>query len=814
MRRVATVGHFRVRRALFTLHRFGGERVESLQFVWFLSRVVVRPALVALIICAVAWVSDRFAIPYLTFPYGAPLRPLDHGAYVAVASAIAQTLGALLGLYFTAIGVVVGGLYSKVPTDVRALAISEQVGTRYLRLIALTCIYALYLAGLDATRLMTSRSGFAILVLLTTYSVFAFAHLGLRVYHFLDPELLARRLNGDVYAALQHLRIRRPHAGHAAFQAYHRKRVENALATYDSLFAVVTAEPPNLDACKSLLLGEIVVWASYAEMKSEIPAMSEWYRPRPEYQSLLTDASTSVTVHLATATMPQPRLARDYLWFDRSVADAIVNNLSVHLKHADVIRPLEILSSLQFRLAEAAEAFATEEALFVERSVSSAMIEDLPMVADLAPPTASEPEKTAIIAQLCDFVAFAPMQILLGFAKRIRSVDPKSFLDVNDWVKWLRRRAFYNDRLPRNVILQLEEIAKQLSFELNVEDHILTSDWYLRERYATALINEASQQLESIARRIETAYLPLLERLSDLRGGVPAMHMALRGLEACHKLRYHARDIAGWCETMASLHVRAEGLVKLPNLDALGTRADLLEAALHDQVATFAFKVFDADAKRDRLLPDYFGQAYMMVAQETFDRLRRGAAGADALFRAFFGLSILAAQRLGNELSDVENATVRATYITEPVLNLLELSGYSFLFSQLSGHGEMWQIVRSIWDKAIHDEYVNVAAIQLIYDDRFVVMRPWYALRFNWQKAFRDDVVVAATEGRWLSPFMGAIAEDIDSWHHFDLDARDAFLLVYLRYQTDFADMKLSQGAESLQHSLDRINNEPTTASE
>jgi hypothetical protein len=742
----------------------------------------------------------------MVFRHGVPLRVIDHVLYVAVASAIAQTLGAFLGLYFTAIGVIVASAYARVPTDVRALAIREHIGTRYLKIIALTCVLSVYLAALAAVHLMTSRSGFTILLLLTTYSVFAFVDLGLRVYQFLDTERLAQRLNGEVYLALQQLRVRAPFAKAVSFQAHHRGKIEEALSTYDSLFSLLTSStPPNFDASKRLLLGEIVLWKAYVDLKSEIPALSDWYRSRPEYESLLaSDVSSNITVHLATATMPQPRSTKDYLWFDRSVARTLARNLTLHLNQSDLLHSAEILGSLQFRIGEAAQALAVPDSILVERMVSEAVIAALPRI-ELGMPAQAE-ESIGMILQLCDFVAFAPMQILLGLATRLRSFDPKALLDVVDWPDWFRQRLYYKERLPSDIILRLEDITRQLSFEVNVEDAVLTAGWYLREAYVIAVIETIDTYLRSVIVRIEEAYLPVVKLLSDVHGGLPAMHIALRGLETCHKLRYNARDIAMWSDTMRTLHVYRRDIAADPDLDNLWKRLDSMETGLHEFVAGQAFKVYDTDAELKRALPDYFGQAYMMVAQETFTRLRQGGIGADAILRALFGISLLAIQRLGNELAAVDNLTVRLTYITEPLLNLLEVSGYAYLFSQLHASDGSWNTARTLWANALRDSYLNAATIRFIYDDDFTVLRPMQTLRFSWQKMFRDDLVGAATGNQWLSPFMSAVAKDIDSWHHFDLQGKDAFLLVYLRYQAGFTDMKLPHRAASLQHRLDQVN--------
>lgn len=181
----------------------------------------------ALALCGVAFGFDKFLLPILA-SRRFPMHAIDDSAYVASASAIAQTMGVFLGLYFTAIGVVVGGAYGRVATDVRQLAIRERISDRYLAVVALACMYGLYLCGFHAAGLSPSRTGLVILYIIGTFAVFGFVQLGLRVYHFLDPELLAARINLDVYEAMQELHVDRPHA---------RDRVSGALPPTDRAIA-------------------------------------------------------------------------------------------------------------------------------------------------------------------------------------------------------------------------------------------------------------------------------------------------------------------------------------------------------------------------------------------------------------------------------------------------------------------------------------------------------------------------------------------------------------------------------------------------
>jgi hypothetical protein len=88
-------------------------------------------------------------------------------------------------------------------------------------------------------------------------------------------------------------------------------------------------------------------------------------------------------------------------------------------------------------------------------------------------------------------------------------------------------------------------------------------------------------------------------------------------------------------------------------------------------------------------------------------------------------------------------------------------------------------------------------------------MRPWFTMRFNWQKRFRDDLFKAVDDGHTLTPLLGIVARYIEAFHGVDhLDARDVFFFAFLRYQPGFEDAKLPGAAESLQRMADRGPNE------
>jgi len=797
---------FRLRVTRYAIRQFGSERSQTLAVLRFSLATVASQTVYAIGLVVLALAIDRYVLPLLNFTWGVPLRRIDGASYVTTAAAVLQTMGVFLGLLFTAIGVVIGSGYGRVATDIRELVISEKLSNRYLKIVALTGIYALFLCGLNVSAVAAPRTGIVFLFALTTFGVFSFIGFGFRVYQLLHPEFVAQLLNTQVAESMHQLHGSHPYARDISFQTHHRKIIERTVATYEQLLGFVNTDPPNLASSKDVVLGQTLLLGIYTHLKSRIPVGSAWYPERAVYRSILTsDDSSLVTVHIPTATMPQPGRRRDYLWFEKKIAEVVSATVALHVEHDDLRRAIDILLALQLRIHGMAKALAVDEALLIERIVTGRVLDAVEGLNKVQlSSSAPDPERAGSLIQLADFIVFAPMQILIGFGERVAETPPDSLVDTEDWPRWYLKREFYGASLPRGVLEELEETAKRLEFERDVEGRIVSADWYLREKFASTLIRHVVSAMEPILRRIELACGPVVERLIAAELNLPAMHVALRGAETCHKFGYQLLAIEKWCTKMRNLHVHTETGGVSVDVEAMAKQLERIESALYETIAKLSFSMYESGTtSRERDLPDYFGQVYMMLAARTFERMRDGNEDASHLFRVVFGLSILAIQRLSAETADVE-PIARFTYLSEPYLHVLELSGYAYLYSRLHGMGELWRVVRKTWEESLGSQ-LRTEAVRFIFKDRSAFMRPWETMRFNWQRTFREDLESADDSRRPLSPLLNVVSRYIESRHGMGhLDARDIFFFVFLRFQVGFEDAELPDAAESLQKIADR----------
>jgi hypothetical protein len=94
-------------------------------------------------------------------------------------------------------------------------------------------------------------------------------------------------------------------------------------------------------------------------------------------------------------------------------------------------------------------------------------------------------------------------------------------------------------------------------------------------------------------------------------------------------------------------------------------------------------------------LPDYFGQAYSFVADACFDAALRGRRDMFMqLFPRFFDAALQASRRLRDKFATDQR---RAVLALQPVADLMSISGYSFVLSELN-ESNITPVVETCWD--------------------------------------------------------------------------------------------------------------------
>jgi hypothetical protein len=387
--------------------------------------------------------------------------------------------------------------------------------------------------------------------------------------------------------------------------------------------------------------------------------------------------------------------------------------------------------------------------------------------------------------------ALGTIKLLLSFAAVSRETHEglrKSLIEAD----WLSGDQIFELNAPRPLIVELEGLRELVDFEGQVEGARRTTSWFLRQRIAFAYCTWYRESLEALLTQFESAFGTDLEMLVRESYWMAAASLSSRALEGCNKFRSNLdvmrQSHEGWMEW------RGPFVGEWPTVDwdAVAGRIAKLEERV--EISASALLVPLSGFKKAETLPDFFGQALGTSTQACFDAIAFDRDQQVAkMFPALFAASLAAFERLRKELKDYP-AKTSAIFSTEPIENLMELSGYAIIYSEI-GPKDTWASVRAVWDSypgAMNDPqgFAKWLATVMKFRGNQFGIGPGDLQRSSWKQHFEQDMRHRGwladrwSRGPWErnkkeghpSPVVRALLRGGDVF----ADISDVFLVLYL----------------------------------
>jgi hypothetical protein len=302
-----------------------------------------------------------------------------------------------------------------------------------------------------------------------------------------------------------------------------------------------------------------------------------------------------------------------------------------------------------------------------------------------------------------DALAMLPLAAELGFH---RTVTARSIADLSkelESTNWSEKEAPYAIGVPRPVIAVLEEMQAGRAFEqaAAASTPTCTPNWYVRElalhAYERAFQEQINALVELLARWYPTTAKQLFEAgMPDAVGAVLS-----RGMEVVWKSERHIED---WEQIAEHLHA-GPLLVDLirPEWDWDAIRDTIKELRL-DLLRQLAASIpLHAVRARDPDVPDYLGEAVHRVGEASFEALAANNHELFAqLFPTYFLGVLVIVTRIQQQVGDWQ-PTAATSAIAEPVVDVMDLSGYALIFSELHGNPHLWKTCVASWRPYMED---------------------------------------------------------------------------------------------------------------
>ena len=743
---------------------------------------------------------------------------LDNSTYVSLLSTVAQIAGIFLGLYFTAVGVVVSAVYSRVPGDVRALLVQEKTGNLYIWIVALLCAVAVLLLAIHALGFPIGILNLSLLTVLSMIAIFSFIELGRRIFDFFNPAVLVTYLADDLRKSIRRATSRGFQWHNPSFQKAYQNQAESLLNSYHNIVHLVTHEErPYGKTLLALARNALGLLAYYAKHKSSIPTESYWFQHTYQHPGWLTSDYTRISLALQTGTALQPKIVPDPLWFEAAIEEIITNILQTLLEKNELRNAAAVMDFARLAVGVMAEQLAIEEALHLQATLQPIILAHAQLVKSDGVQSENQVEQLQFTLSLIELSSFMLINMLLGFARWLKAIPVADFAHTIGHIRWNHPLDIYTTELPRQVIKQLEYLRKGLALERSVEGRLISPVWFRQQIAALGLTRFLSEAVNRLVVTLESTYPVQVQTLLKEKHRLLAVQLIQTGLEACQKYRAHFEDVKVYTEQLTSLRRVADIPWAAIDWDDIDKRVRAVRTRLVISLGQALPAL--ATLPQAEQWPDYFGLAYSVLSQEAYFAM---ATGDEALFQQIIPSVFEAWQsapgRVADQLQNID-ATMRFIYSTEPVEDILELSGYALIFSELDGKA-FWDTMKALWNTyfaqlpAPQDEADRIMSI-IKARQAWPTIFPRAFVRGTWKQdlesRLRDRGLLndsysyeqrASKQKGHASAVIRALTR-AGHWQLFD-SPLDVFLVFYAREKNTGWHLNPPRGAESFADALQR----------
>jgi len=640
------------------------------------------------------------------------LVTIDLNVYSNILTTLAQISGVFIGLYITAISVVLSTAYVKVPENVRSLFLNQTMG-KYPKIVAILGSISLLLLLFNSLKMEPSILNLILVILLGIISIFTFLHLVLIVFKLFNPSGLVDYLTSELVDIIKSVTIEGSKWKDPIIQSQCQQKAENFLKMYyDIVNDMAVNKELEGDSINKLTYQVIDLLTVYYTAKNSIPIDSQWFKLNPEYPNWLAingDESSQIDLAVETKTSLKPDNIPDHFWFEKQIEIIINFSINNHLYRNELKSAASLIKFANNAIIILSRKSAFTEALNLFHMFNG--IVELKSKGEYNSKSLKEREKFHIKVSLVDMYATCFVAILISFHEYFRLFQPEYFSQIIENINWNDEKSLYQNNFPLEVLKQLKHIQKRLNFEQEVEGTIISPFWYQNQLAALGFVRFFESTIDVLIIELEENYKNNLNTLIYNKQFVFAAQFIQRGLEICDKFDIDSMNV--YFNKISKLRQVKDIPWPEINWNNYKKRIDNIRKHFLIILAEILPEISQIPFLDN--LPDYFGQSYIFIAEECYNSLlSNDKALFQKLFPAFFFSSIIAPQKI----SELEKKYIKKDLDIikiEPLLNLIELSSYSIIFSELY-ENDFWDISKSMWDEYLENAENPESIIKLTND--------------------------------------------------------------------------------------------------
>jgi hypothetical protein len=624
--------------------------------------------------------------------------------------AVASITGIFLSLYFTGLNTVIGGLYAKSPKPVRELLIQERVNhfsVRFLVFLTLLCLELLALGILFESRPISSVFTIA---LFGCFAVLFFAELGKRAFYFFDPSLFANQLQSEIIKWAASSTPKGYEFNNPSFQDHYRKKAENAIAGFQGLIDLAKTESHLKET-----LGEVTTeiqrtYIRYLWAKQSIPTKSRWFLYSPKFQDWFMASEHMVRIASITQTDLQPQNEPDHEWLEEKLENLEIMILSYAIEQHQWETSQNVLGKIFHQFTVLGETGEIDRAFIFLQKIQEVV--DKFLAEPIAKPSSWHGEEMRLKIGSIQVLDSSLITMTVGLFNVLEKFNLEEYKKSVSKQNWNKPDSPYGFDLPFRLLKRVEYIHDSIGFERDVEGKMITPSWYINE----LILQEFSFYLKEVSEKILGDGINFIDKIlksyEDQKRFVECTIVASDAQEMEAKSRH-------LLFVVKKISEKLEEERSIKNLPWAEWKWDTYEERLnsfHERIVVAQVshlgKLFTWNRPSD--FPDYFGKGVVLAGEECLKSLRSNNLDYFAkLFPKYLGGILLTFEKMRVNSQNLRPEQF-LLLLAEPIMDLLDISGYSLIYSEYHQNQALWEPCKIAWTDLVKDrgkEYLELLAL-------------------------------------------------------------------------------------------------------
>jgi len=534
----------------------------------------------------------------------------------------------------------------------------------------------LHLLGFEPLRL-----AIPFLIIFSGVGIIAFTKLGQRAFNLFDPTRLSYVLFAELTTWIREV-------GPAGFRwldpSFQKHAYRRAAATIDTLEAVSTVSGSQANPKGRALLEHtenlLSFLSHYQFQKLTIPTASLWFSEKFRHADWYLTEDTKVQLaHQAGITL-YPETVREHDWIEDDVERIVLRFFEASVLARRLDDHLDLLNRFGDYIAALAVGGNVRRGISLIENLRGIFQKTRLTKEHLGKPTIESMEDVAI----GELISFLHLQALTRYTAELEKRGVEETKKHLQNIKWRNAKSIYRGFFRANELRQLEWHLPRVELEERVEGQTITPLWY-----AQALVSKS--QAESLQENVNALVCNGNEAFRIWADQLTKQGLIWQSAAILSRHLEYLRKLETRCLPLFKAHFAA--LQSARYLSDLKW-PDIKPDDWYDQVRKFHDALNEAMAghilllqrsKRPDGVPDYFGQFVHTIGESLFeDILSQRLNEAKAVFPAYFSGSLALFDELKPPAGEFDVwFEQRVQIAAAPILDVMELCGYSILFSEL-----------------------------------------------------------------------------------------------------------------------------------